>query len=39
MRSENKGGCFLRLGVINQEKKRFSIFDPEAKEQKGVGPF
>ena len=34
-RGENKGGCFLRLGVIDREKKRFSIFIPRGKGAKG----
>ena len=32
---ENKGGCFLRLGVIDREKKRFSIFVPRGRGAKG----
>ncbi|RVX00121.1 hypothetical protein CK203_026740 [Vitis vinifera] len=35
VRGENKGGCFLRLGVVNQEKKRFSIFVPKGRGAKG----
>ena len=31
VRGENKGGCFLRLGVVDQEKKRFSIFVPKGR--------
>ena len=31
VRGENKGGCFLRLGVIDREKKRFSIFIPKGR--------
>ena len=34
-RGENKGGCFLRLGVTDREKKRFSIFVPKGKGTKG----
>ena len=35
MRGENKGGCFLRLGVVDREKKRFSIFIPKGRGAKG----
>ncbi|RVW98076.1 hypothetical protein CK203_029007 [Vitis vinifera] len=35
VRGENKGGCFLRLGVIDREKKRFSIFVPRGRGAKG----
>ena len=35
VRGENKGGCFLRLGVTDWEKKRFSIFIPRGKGAKG----
>ena len=35
MRGENKEGCFLRLGVIDREKKRFSIFIPRGRGAKG----
>ena len=35
MRGENKGGCFLRLGVVDREKKRFSIFVPKGRGAKG----
>ncbi|KAJ9676450.1 hypothetical protein PVL29_025131 [Vitis rotundifolia] len=31
----NKGGCFLRLGVVDLENKRFSIFIPKGKGAKG----
>ena len=31
VRGENKGGCFLRLGVVDREKKRFSIFIPKGR--------
>ena len=34
-RGENKGGCFLRLGVTDREKKRFNIFVPKGKGTKG----
>ena len=32
---ENKGACFLRLGVVDLEKKRFSIFIPKGRGVKG----
>ncbi|RVW34362.1 Transposon TX1 uncharacterized 149 kDa protein [Vitis vinifera] len=35
VRGENKGGCFLRLGVIDRAKKRFSIFIPKGRGAKG----
>ena len=35
VRGENKGGCFLRLGVVDREKKRFSIFVPKGRGAKG----
>ena len=35
MRDENKGGCFLRLGVVDLEKKRFNIFIPKGRGVKG----
>ena len=35
MRDENKGGCFLRLGVVDRDKKRFSIFIPKGRGAKG----
>ena len=35
MRSENKGGCFLRLGIVDREKKKFSIFVPKGRGAKG----
>ncbi|RVW17081.1 hypothetical protein CK203_076002 [Vitis vinifera] len=35
VRGENKGGCFLRLGVIDRAKKRFSIFVPKGRGAKG----
>ena len=31
LRDENKGGCFIRLGVEDLEKKRFNIFIPKGK--------
>ena len=31
VRSENKGGCFLRLGIVDREKKKFSIFVPKGR--------
>ncbi|WJZ93090.1 hypothetical protein VitviT2T_012052 [Vitis vinifera] len=38
-RGENKRGCFLRLGVTDREKKRFSIFVPKGKGTKGGWAF
>ena len=35
MCDENKGACFLRLGVVDLEKKRFSIFIPKGRGVKG----
>ena len=35
MRDENKGGCFIRLGVEDLEKKRFNIFIPKGRGGKG----
>ncbi|RVX18413.1 hypothetical protein CK203_006490 [Vitis vinifera] len=35
VRGENKGGCFLHLGVVDREKKRFSIFIPKGRGAKG----
>ena len=35
VRGENKGGCFLRLRVIDREKKRFNIFVPRGRGAKG----
>ena len=35
MRDENKGGCFFRLGVVDRDKKRFSIFIPKGRGAKG----
>ena len=32
---ENKGACFLRLGVVDLEKKRFNIFIPKGRGVKG----
>ena len=34
-RGENKGGCFLKLGVLDREKKRFNIFVPRGRGAKG----
>ena len=31
VRDENKGGCFLRLGVVDPKKKSFSIFIPKGR--------
>ena len=35
VRGENKGECFLRLGVVDREKKIFSIFIPKGRGAKG----
>ncbi|KAJ9686979.1 hypothetical protein PVL29_015719 [Vitis rotundifolia] len=35
VRDLNKGGCFLRLGVVDPEGKRYSIFIPKGKGAKG----
>ena len=35
MRDYNRGGCFLRLGVADLERKRFSIFIPKRRGAKG----
>ncbi|KAJ9692950.1 hypothetical protein PVL29_011872 [Vitis rotundifolia] len=35
VRDLNKGGCFLRLGVANPEGKKYSIFIPKGKGEKG----
>ncbi|RVX22765.1 tRNA ligase 1 [Vitis vinifera] len=35
LRDENKGGCFLRLGVVDLENKRFSIFIPKRRGAEG----
>ena len=35
MREENKGGCFLRLGVMDLEKKSFNIFISKGRGVKG----
>ena len=35
MRDQNKGGCFLRLDVVNLENKRFNIFIPKGRRAKG----
>ena len=31
VRDENKGGCFIRLGVVDLENKNFSIFIPKGR--------
>ena len=31
LRDENKGGCFIRLGVVDLENKSFSIFIPKGR--------
>ena len=35
VRDQNKGGCFLRLDVVDLENKRFSIFIPKERGAKG----
>ena len=35
VRGENKGECFLRLGVVDREKKISSIFIPKGRGAKG----
>ena len=35
LRDENKGGCYLRLGVVDLDKKNFSIFIPKGRRVKG----
>ena len=35
LRDENKGGCFLRLGVVDLENKRFNIFIPKGRGAEG----
>ena len=35
LRDANKGGCYLRLGVVDAESKRFSIFIPKGRGVKG----
>ena len=35
VRNHNKGGCFLRLDVVDLENKRFSIFIPKGRGAKG----
>lgn len=35
LRDENKGGCFLQLGVVDLEKKKFNIFIPKGRGVKG----
>ncbi|KAJ9685080.1 hypothetical protein PVL29_017204 [Vitis rotundifolia] len=35
VRDLNKGGCFLRLGVVDPEGKRYGIFIPKGKGAKG----
>lgn len=34
-RDYNRGGCFLRLGVADLERKRFSVFIPKGRGAKG----
>ncbi|RVW21964.1 hypothetical protein CK203_107760 [Vitis vinifera] len=34
-RDYNRGGCFLRLGVVDLEGKRFSVYIPRGKGEKG----
>ena len=35
LRDANKGGCYLRLGVVDLESKKFSIFIPKGRGAKG----
>ena len=35
VRDENRAGYYLRLGVVNQEKRRFSIFIPKGRGERG----
>ena len=35
VRDENKAGYFIRLGVVDQEKRRFSIFIPKRRGERG----
>ena len=35
MRDHNRGGCFLRLDVVDLESKRFNIFIPKGRGTKG----
>ena len=37
VRNENKAGLFLRLGVVNLEKKRHSIIIPKGRGVRGMG--
>ena len=34
LRSANKAGCFLRLGVINSKRKQYNICIPKGREEK-----
>ena len=36
MRDENRAGCYLRLGVVDQEMRRFSIFIPKGRGERGA---
>ncbi|RVW89113.1 hypothetical protein CK203_040211 [Vitis vinifera] len=35
VRDENRAGYYLRLGVVDQEKRRFSIFIPKGRGERG----
>ena len=35
MRDANRAGCFLRLGVVDLEKKRYDICIPKGREERG----
>ena len=39
VRDENKAGYYLRLGVVDQEKRRFSIFIPKGRGERGGWTF
>ena len=35
VRDENKAGLFIRLGVVDKEKRRFNIFIPKGRGERG----
>ena len=37
VRDENRAGCFLRLGVMDLEMKRYSIFILKGRGERGAG--
>ncbi|RVW36841.1 hypothetical protein CK203_098072 [Vitis vinifera] len=39
VRDENRAGYYLRLGVVDQEKRRFSIFIPKGRGERGGWTF